>query len=37
MFDGGDIIAGFEECSRRPGIKPSHAAAEQLHVQLVLL
>ena len=37
MFDRGDVIAGFEQTGLRSGIKPGHPAAEQFHVELVLL
>src|SRR2546428_3311466 len=35
MFDRGDVIAGFEQTGLRSGVEPGHAAAEQLHLQLV--
>src|ERR1700682_5270160 len=36
MFDRGDVIAGFEQTGLRSSIEPGHAAAKQLHMQLVL-
>src|SRR6266487_457754 len=37
MLDGGDVIARLEQRSGSARVKPSHAAAEELHVQLVAL
>src|SRR4029077_11293845 len=37
VFDRGDVVTCFKQCCCRTGIQPGHAAAEQLHVQLVLL
>ena len=37
MLDRGDVIAGLEQSSGSASVEPGHAAAEQLHVQLVPL
>src|SRR5437879_13775131 len=37
MLDSGDVITRLEQRLRGAGVEPGHAAAKQLHVQLVAL